>query len=121
MEDNAIEINNYIYFDRDSGRFYLTVEAEKIIYRQKHLICSYSGASEWVNHFVLEMMNFYTGDSPYNYALGTVDYHKEFPEIFKSNPEGVCEWVERSLTKEWGKHMYKMIENIIDDAPAVPD
>ena len=119
--ENNIEINKYICFNRDFGVFQLTPEASEIVYRKKNLICSYSGADEWINHFVLEMMNFYTGDSPYNYAIGTVDYHKEFPEIFKSNPEGVCEWVERSLTKEWGKHMYKMIEYIIDDAPAVPD
>lgn len=81
------------------------------------MIGSYSGASEWINYFTLEMMNFYTGLSPYNFALGSYDHHEKFPIIFKENKEGLCEWVKRSLDEEWGKHMYKMIENIIDDAP----
>lgn len=117
MEKNIIEINKYMYFDKDNGVFRLTEEASEIIYRQKNLICSYSGADEWINHFTLELMNFYTGSSPYNYALGTCDYHKAFPRVFEKDKESLCGWVEESLTKEWGKHMYKMIENIIDDAP----
>lgn len=117
MENNTININKYMYFDKDEGWYYLTSEASEIIYRKKGIICSYSGANEWLNHFTLEMMNLYTGSSPYNYALGTCDHHEAFPRIFKENPQGLCEWVEKSLTKEWGKHMYKMIENIIDDIP----
>ena len=118
MEENIIGINKYMYFDKSCGRFCLTSEASEIIYRQKEIICSYSGADEWVNSFTLEMINLYTGSSPYNYALGTCDHHEAFPRIFKENPEGLCGWVEKSLTKEWGIHMYKMIENIIDDVPA---
>lgn len=117
MDKNIIEINKYMYFDKDNGVFCLKEEASEIIYRQKNLICSYSGADEWINHFTLELMNFYTGSSPYNYALGTCDHHKAFPRIFEKDKESLCEWVQESLTKEWGKHMYKMIENIIDDAP----
>ncbi len=117
-EKNTIDINKYMYFDKDSGVFCLTSESSELIYRKKELICSYSGADEWINNFTLEMMNFYTGSSPYNHTLGTCDHHEAFPRIFKKNKEGLCEWVEKSLNKKWGKHMYKMIENIIDDAPA---
>lgn len=117
MKENIIYINKYMYFDKKDGAFHLTSEASEIIYRQKGIICSYSGADEWIQHFTLEMMNFYTGSSPYNYALGTCNHHEAFPRVFKENPEGLCEWVEKSLNKEWGKHMYKMIENIIDDVP----
>ncbi len=117
MADNIISINKYLYFDKDCGRFCLTSEAAEIIYRQKEIICSYSGANEWINHFVLEMMNFYTGSSPFNYALGTINHHTAFPRIFEKDKDVLCEWVEKSLTKEWGIHMYKMIENIIDDVP----
>ena len=116
-ERNIIEINKYMYFDKDYGVFRLTSEASEIIYRQKEIICSYSGADEWINFFTLEMINLYTGSSPYNYVLGTCDHHEAFPRVFKENPEGLCEWVEKSLNKEWGKHMYKMIENIINDIP----
>lgn len=69
MEENIIEINKYMYFDKNLGKFYLTSEAEEIIYKKKQIICSYSGANEWLNFFTLEMMNLYTGSSPYNYAL----------------------------------------------------
>lgn len=119
MEDivNIIEINIYMYFDKNCGVFCLTSEASEIIYRQKEIICSYSGADEWINFFTLEMMNLYTGSSPYNHAIGTCDHHEAFPRIFKENKKGLCDWVEKSLTEEWGKRMYKMIENIIDDLP----
>lgn len=117
MEENIISINKYIYFDKNSCVFCLTSEASEIIYRQKQIICSYSGADEWINFFTLEMINLYTGSSPYNHALGICDHHEAFPRIFKDDPIRLCKWVEESLTKEWGKHMYKMIENIIDDIP----
>lgn len=116
-ENNIIEINKYLYFDKESGQFALTSEAEELIYRQKEIICSYSGANEWANFFTLEMMNLYTGSSPYNYALGTCDHHEAIPRIFKENKEKVCEWIEKSKEEKWGKHMYHMIETIIDDIP----
>ena len=83
MEDivNIIEINKYMYFDKNCGVFCLTSEASEIIYRQKEIICSYSGADEWINFFTLEMMNLYTGSSPYNHAIGTCDHHEAFPRI----------------------------------------
>lgn len=117
MGKDIIEINNYMYFDKQTGSFCLTSEASEIIYRKKNIICSYSGADEWVNAFTLEMMNLYTGSSPYNYALNTCDHHEALPRLFKEDREKVCEWVEASLTTEWGKHMYQMIANIIDDVP----
>lgn len=117
MGNDFIGINKYLYFDKNSGRFCLTSEASEIIYRQKNIICSYSGADEWINSFVLEMMNFYTGSSPYNYSLRTCDHHEAFPRFFRENKKELCEWVEKSLNKEWGIHMYQMIENIIDDVP----
>lgn len=119
MEDivNIIEINKYMYFDKNCGVFCLTSEASEIIYRQKKIICSYSGADEWINFFTLEMMNLYTDSSPYNYVIKACDHHEAFPRIFKENKKGLCDWVEKSLTEEWGKRMYKMIENIIDDLP----
>ena len=106
-----------MHFNKVYGVFQLTSEGSEVVYRQKNIICSYSGADEWINFFTLEMINFYTGSSPYNYALGTCDHHTAFPRIFEKDKDSLCEWVEESLTKEWGIHMYKMIENIIDDVP----
>lgn len=112
---NIIEINKYMYFDENCGLFRLTSEASEIIYRQKEVIRSYSGADEWINFFTLEMMNLYTGASPYNYTIDSCDHHEAFPRIFKETKDGLCAWVEKSLTETWGQRMYKMIESIIDD------
>lgn len=116
MEDK-ISINKYLYFDCESGRFALTDEAAEIIYRQKQIICSYSGADEWCNHFVCELLDLYSGSSIYNYALGTVKHETEIPEIFKQNEDSVISWIEKSMKKEWGMKAFSMFEKIIDDLP----
>lgn len=95
----------------------MTSEALEILYKQKSIICSYSGANEWLHDFTLELMNLYTGSSPYNHSLCDCNHHYNFPAAFEKNPESVCVWVRETLDKEWAKHMYKMIENIIDDVP----
>jgi len=114
-----IQCNKYVYFNTEYGRFYLTSEAQNIIYRQKNLICSYSGSNEWIHHFVCEMLDFYTGDSIYNYALGTVDYEKRIPEVHKTNKEELNKFVQKTTELSWGKKMYKTIENIIDEAEEI--
>ena len=117
--DTQININKYMYFDTIYGRFYLTSEASEIIYRKKNLICSYSGANEWIHHFTCEMFDFCSGSSIYNYALGTCKHETELAELFKTNKEGVIEWVEGTLQKSWSKKMYELIETIIDETEAV--
>ncbi len=116
METNEIKINKHLYFDTDSGRFFLTQEASHVIYREKGLICSYSGANEWAHHFVCEMLDFCSGASIYNYAIGTVSHEKEIPKIFKENKEAVLTFVNRTIEEPWGKKMYEMIEMIIDES-----
>lgn len=116
MNENKIEINKYMGFDAENGRFYLTSEAQEIIYRQKNLICSYSGSNEWIHHFTCEMLDFFTGSSIYNYALGTIRHEKEMPEIFKTNKDAVINFINRTLSESWGIKMYKIIELIIDEA-----
>lgn len=118
-EENEIQVNKFVYFDTENGLFCLTPEASEIIYRQKNLICSYSGANEWINHFVCEMIDFCSGASIYNYSLGTVRHEKEIPEIFKANKEAVINFVNKTTQKPWGQKMYKMIEMIIDEAEEV--
>ena len=99
MKENIIRINKYLYFDKDCGVFALTNEASEIIYRKKEIICSYSGADEWCNHFVCELIDLYSGCSRYNYALGTIVHETEIPEIWKYNKDSVCDWVEKSMLK----------------------
>lgn len=93
----------------------MTDEASEIIYRKKEIICSYSGADEWCNHFVCELIDLYSGCSHYNYALGTIVHETEIPEIWKYNKDSVCDWVEKSMLKEWGKRAFDMLITIIDD------
>lgn len=116
---SEININKHMYFDTESGRFYLTSEALGIIYRQKNLICSYSGANEWIHHFTCEMLDFCSGSSIYNYALGTIKHEERMPEIFAINKESVIDFINRSLQESWSKKMYKLIENIIDEVEKV--
>jgi len=119
MDENKISINKHIFFDTESGRFYLTSEASEIIYRVKGLICSYSGSDEWIHHFVCEMLDFCSGSSVYNYALGTIRHETEIPKIWGTNKQAVIDFVTKSLETPWGKKMYKLIENIIDEAEPV--
>lgn len=115
--EDKISINKYLYFDKSFGRFALTGEAFKIIYNQKQIICSYSGADEWCNHFVCELIDLYSGSSVYNYALGTIKHETEIPEIFKQHKDAVFRWVEKSMKEEWGIKAFSMFEKIIDDLP----
>ena len=114
-----ISVNKYVYFSEEFGSFFLTNEAQEIIYRQEGLICSYSGSNEWVQHFVCELLDFYSGCSIYNYALGTYRHEDELPKIFNENKEAVIRFINRSLEEPWGKMTYKMIENMIDEAESM--
>ncbi|MBU3186566.1 hypothetical protein [Clostridium estertheticum] len=118
---NEISINKYMYFDTEMGKFYLTSIASEIIYRKKELICSYSGANEWINHFTCGLIDFYSGSSIYNYALGTTEHEKEIPRILKISKEAVIDFINKSIEEPWGKLVYRMIENIIDEASVLEE
>jgi hypothetical protein len=115
MENNIIEINKHMYFDKENGRFYLISEASELIYREKGLICSYSGANEWIHHFTCEMLDLCSGASIYNYALGTIRHEEEITNIFKTNKDAVIDFVNKTTQEAWGKKMYELIEKIIDE------
>ena len=117
--ENNIKVNKYVYFDTTYGRYYLTSEASEIIYRRKNLICSYSGANEWVHHFICEMLDLCSGQSIYNYALGCYKHENEIERIFKENKESVTKFIQKTTEEQWSKTMYKLIENIIDEVETV--
>lgn len=114
---NNIEINEYLYFDVEHGRFYLTSEAQEIIYREKDIISSYSGSNNWCNHFVCELIDLYSGASKYNYCIDSVVHEKSIPVLWKDeeSKNGVIKWIDRIKDEEWGKHCFQMFKNIIDD------
>lgn len=115
MTENIIGINKYLYFDKKRGKFCLTSEAQDIIYRQKWVICNYSGADEWCNHFVCELIDLYSGLSKYNYGVGTIVHEKEISNIWEQNKMSVCDWVKKTKDKAWGKRAFDMFVKIIDD------
>lgn len=117
MNENEIKLSKYVCFNTDNGYFYLTSEAQNIIYRQKNIICSYSGSNEWCNHFICEMIDLYSGSSQYNYSLGTTVHETRIPELLNSCRPQVINWVNNIKDEEWGLKMFKMFDSIIDDLP----
>jgi hypothetical protein len=114
--DNQIQVSKHVYFDTECGRYFLTSDALEIVYRKKGLICSYSGASEWIQHFMCEMLDFCSGCSVYNYALGTMKHEEQFPKVFNENKEAVIRFINESLEKPWSKKMYELVDKIIDES-----
>ena len=111
-----IQISKYVYYNMEYNCFYLTPEAQEIIYRKKHIICSYSGSNEWCNHFVCQMVDLYSGASIYNYALGTTNHEKEIPELIKEgHVESVINFIKRIPNEEWGIAMGRAIDFVIDN------
>ena len=112
-----MEINKYLYFDLESGKFSLTDVAANIIYNQKHVICSYSGADEWCNHFVCELLDLYGGSSVYNHAFGNFKHEEEIPRILNQNKDTILAWLDKNMRSREGKTAFSMFEKIIDDLP----
>jgi hypothetical protein len=114
--ENKIEVSKHVFFDTECGRFALTNEAQEMVCRGKNLICSYSGSCEWIHHFVCEMIDFCSGSSIYNYAIGAVRHETRIPELWKNRKDYIIEWVKNTAEKPWGKKMYELIDRIIDEA-----
>lgn len=114
---NNIIINKYLYFDIEREKFALSDEASKIIYRQKEIICSYSGANEWCHHFVCDLLDLYSGVSLYNHSIDSYKHEDRINEIAITNKDALINWIKDSINREWSKKVYSMIINIIDDLP----
>lgn len=113
-----IVINDYITFDSDFGKFNLTAKAQEIIYRQKQIICSYSGCNEWCHFFFCELLDLYSGSSIYNYALGTFMHMEQIDDMYRGgHAEEVTEWIEKHKDDEWFQKAADMLVKIIDDLP----
>ncbi len=112
-----IKINKYEYFDTETGKFYLNSEGLNIVYSEKGIICSYSGANEWINDFTLYLMTLVSGLSPYNHSINDCDYKKDLPKIFAVNPIGVIKFIKDFMKQENGKWAFKEIEKIIYEMP----
>lgn len=114
-----LECGKYVEFDLDHGVFNLSVEAGEIIYREKNCICSYSGANEWCNHIFCQLIDLYSGSSPFNMALGTCEHEKQIPYFWRENRDGVINWINKHTESEWFKIACKTFETIFDNIPVM--
>ena len=117
MNENEIKVSKYAYFDKENGCFYLTPEAQNIIYREKNIICSYSGSNEWCHHFICELIDLYSGSSKYNYSLGSTVHETYIKQHFNNDKEYISNWVDRIKYEDWGLRLFKIFDSIIDDIP----
>ena len=118
--ENEIIINDVLSFDKKFGSFVLSNTASNTIYREKGVICSYSGADEWCHHLVCELLDLYSGRIKYNYSLNTGDFAQDIYEMYKAgHAEEVCEYIERNKNRRWFSKAANMIRTIIDDLPNI--
>lgn len=118
MED--IKIGKYIFYSIEDGRFYLSLEAQNTIYRTKGIICSYSGSSEWCNHFFCQMIDLYSGASPYNYSLGSTEHETRIPRITKQEEgrQRIVDWIKEQQSKIWWIKMVESFEFLFENLPS---
>ena len=118
MSEEMIYINDYLSFDTTDGWFNLSDTAQEILYRKKGVICSYSGCTEWGHMFFCELLNLYSGQSIYNFALGTTDFKDEIEKLYKAgHGQEVIDWVKRKKDEVWFCKAAAMLVNIIKDLP----
>lgn len=118
--NDSIYINDYLSFNPDHGWFELSLKAQEILYRQKQVICSYSGCVEWGHNFFCELLDLYSGDSQYNYALGTVVHKDQIEKLYRDGKQdGVVNWVEKHKDDVWFSKAAAMLAEIINDVPEV--
>ena len=117
-DDKNIYINDYLSFNPVNGYFELSYAAQEIVYRQKQVICSYSGCVEWGHNFLCELLDLYSGNSKYNYSLGTIEYKKGIArEYERGHKEEVTRWIIKHKDDEWFSKAATMLVNIINDLP----
>lgn len=114
MDKNVIELNSYVHFDRSSKKFIATDKAAHILYREKNIICSYSGIDERTHFFICELINLYSGHNVYNHSLSDIDYAKSFE---RCSIEDIERWMERVKKEEWFIKAIDMFSKIIEDIP----
>ena len=116
--DKMIYINDYLSFNPVNGYFELSYEAQEIVYRQKQVICNYSGCVKWGHDFFCELLDLYSGNSKYNYSFGTI-IHKQGIALGYKNGRGkeITEWIIKHKDDEWFSKAATMLVNIINDLP----
>lgn len=97
-----------------NGKFYLNEKISELLYRKTELICSYSGSNEWCNHMICELIDLYSGSSPFNYALNSCKHEEMIPKYWTSHSIEVVKWFEHSSKQEWYRIAVSTFNNIIE-------
>lgn len=115
MEENTINLNDYLYFDKSAKKFIATDKTAHILYSEKNIICSYSGVDEWTDFIMCELINLYSGHSIYNHSLSDIDFANSFE---RCSTEAIVKWIERAKKEEWFIKAIDMFSKIIEDIPS---
>lgn len=116
--EKVFPIDSYLAFDARFGRFILTDTASEIIYREKGIIRSYSGADEWCHNFFCQLMNLFSGSSPYSPVLRNVDFEEDIKEAYRTgHSKEVIDWMAKHKDDHWFICAVVEFHELIDSLP----
>jgi len=113
---NNIILSKYVIFSKKDGKFKLTKEGKNKILKDGGLIINAKCADEWLHHFVCEMFNLYSGKSPFNNLLNSVNHETMIPEFYIINEKNILSYITPSEDKKWLKKVYDIVDLVIDEA-----
>ena len=121
-DNNFVNLSDYIDFDKKRCSFFLTREASELIYNKKQAICSYSGASEWCHHFFCQLLDLYSGNGPYNYALNSYEHERMMKQLCEEGHAAeVANWILRHKGDLWFQCAVNTFAEVIDRLPNYDD
>lgn len=112
-----LKCGKYIEFDFNYGTFVLTKEANEIMNKEKKCIRSYSGANEWCNHIFCQLIDLYSGLSPFNMEPGACEHESQIKYFWIKNRYGVEHWIKKYKDSEWFKIACETFETIFENIP----
>lgn len=114
-DKNKVRISEHLLFDISKGKFVLNPSTAEEIYREKHLIESYSGCDEWCNHTMCELLDVCSGVSIYNHTIGCFEHEKRLPEW--ASPDKMLYWLNSKRPRDSFKKAVTMFEFIVNNLP----
>jgi hypothetical protein len=110
------------WLDEDNGEFYASLElADEVSnFVYNNFISSHSGIREWVEIHFCHVYDFLSGNSQYNFALGTKSFKNHLEELSKMTDvnkiKNRLDAIKSYFLAEENKHMVSALDAIIDSA-----
>ena len=92
--------------------FMFCLENDSWLY--ENYICSHSGINEWLNDFINELYELYSGNSRYCHALGTCSL-KDYARIIENENESEYSTKKKYSAEQVVKHIKNLIEYFTDE------